>query len=98
MPAANNWSEIVESTNVKGALPKLPGDQPGGEQISRQCWANPDQVTLSKFYVAFFENTMVGWAEEGFKGETKRTPSGSCGCVVPDELRMTMRDTIFMYL
>ena len=73
-------SEIVDATDAKGTLPKLPGDQPGGEQISSQCWENQDQGTLSHFHSAIVENIMVGWAEEGCEAETKVTPSGSCGC------------------
>ena len=39
------WSEIVDATDAKGALPKLPGDQPGREQISSQRWSSEDQDT-----------------------------------------------------
>ena len=66
--------------DAKETLPKLPGDQAGREHISRQCWANSDQVTLSKFQVTFVEKVMVGWAEEGYEVETKLTPSGGCVC------------------
>src|SRR6266702_749576 len=69
------WSSGVE---CKKGAPSLPSDQPGGDQISCQCWANHDQGTLSQFHVAFILNAVVGWAEEGCEAETKVTPGGSC--------------------
>ena len=59
------WSEIVDVTDAKGALPKLPGDQPGREQICSQCWNSEDQDT----------QTIRVKSETG----TKVTTSGSCG-------------------
>ena len=70
---------MVDAMDAKGTLPKFPGDQPNGEQIGCQCWDNPEQSTLSQFYVAIVLNVMVEWDSKGYDGETNVTPSGSCG-------------------
>ena len=67
--------------DAKGALPKLPGDQPSGEQIRYQCRPSEDHGTIfqiAAIFLDFFFQSFAGCtAEVGTEIEVNH--GGSCG-------------------